>query len=109
MGKVNDEDTSIPMDLATTDEGRAAQLAAAAYDEVEYRIRNHKASSMELVYFLKLGSEKAKLEQEQLEASTRLSEAKIKALESGEQDRVFYQKVLDEMRACRIDDGGDYE
>lgn len=96
-------------DIASTDEGRVAQLAALAYDKVEERIRNNQASAMELVYFLKLGSEKAKLEQQQLESKTRLQEAKIKAMEASETDRAFYQKVLDAMKSYHVDDGDNYE
>lgn len=103
------ERRSVQIEPASTDEGRIAQIASLAYDKVEERIRNGNASAMELVYFLKLGSEKAKLEQQELESKTRLQEAKIKAMEAAETDKVFYQKVLDAMKSYRVDDGGDYE
>lgn len=93
------------MEPATTQEGREQQLAALAYDEVEQRIRNHDASAMELVYFMKLNSENARLERAKIEAETRLQEAKIKAIESSEERDRLYADAIAAFRSYVVDDG----
>lgn len=96
---------SLPHDLATSDQGREQQIAALAYDAVEERIRNGTASAMELVYFLKLGSQNARLEREKLESEVRLQEAKIKNLEASARTDEAYDRVIAAMKSYVIDDG----
>ena len=52
---------------ASTPEGRENEMIMLAYQEVERRIRDHTATSQELCHFLKMGSEKERLEREKLE------------------------------------------
>lgn len=79
---------------AYTPEGRENQLIALAYDKVEERIQNNQASAQELVHFLRLGTEKAKLEKEKLEIDKKLAEAKIKSLGSDEELKDITKKAL---------------
>ena len=60
---------------------------------------------MELVYFLKLGSQNARLEREKLESEVRLQEAKIKALEASTRTEEAYSRAIAAMKSYAIDDG----
>lgn len=95
---------SLPHDLATSDQGREQQIAALAYDAVEERIRNGNASAMELVYFLKLGSQNARLEREKLESEVRLQEAKIKSLEAAARTEEAYGRAIAAMKSYVVDE-----
>jgi len=79
---------------ASTEEGRENQLIALAANEVEYRIRNHTASSQELVHFLKLGSTKAKLETEKLRRENELLIAKTEALKSAKHSEELFESAM---------------
>ncbi len=79
---------------AQTEEGRENQLIALANNEVEYRIRNHTASSQELVHFLRLGSTKAKLELERLKKENELLQAKTEALKSAKHSEELFQEAM---------------
>jgi len=79
---------------AQTEEGRENQLIALAANEVEYRIRNHTASSQELVHFLRLGSTKAKLELERLKKENELLQAKTEALKSAKHSEELFQEAM---------------
>lgn len=79
---------------AITEEGRENQLIALAADEVEYRIRNHTASSQELVHFLRLGSTKSKLELEKLRKENELLVAKTEALKSAKHSEELFSEAM---------------
>lgn len=74
------------------------EMIALAYREVEYRIRNHQASSQELVHFLRMGSESQRLEREKLEAEMELQKAKASALESGRHMEELYENAINAMK-----------
>ena len=73
-------------------------MIALAYKEVEYRIRNHQASSQELVHFLRMGSEKERLEREKLEAEMELQKVKASAIESGKHMEELYENAINAMK-----------
>ena len=79
---------------AETESGRENQLIALAADEVEYRIRNHTASSQELVHFLRLGSTKSKLELEKLRKENELLVAKTEALKSAKHSEELFSAAM---------------
>lgn len=92
------------MEPASTSNGRESQLAALAYDAVEQRIRNGTASAMELVYFLKLGSQTQRLEKEKLEGEIELLKGKVKYLaESKERDQL-YADAIAAMKRTQVDE-----
>lgn len=93
--KKKQEPLDLPeMEPASTANGRESQLASLAYDAVEQRIRNGTASAMELVYFLKLGSQQQRLEKEKLEAEIETLKAKTKVLnESKERDKLYADAI----------------
>ena len=56
------------------------------------------ASSQVITHFLKLGSERERLEREKLEEENKLLRAKTKALEESAETKVVYEEVLRAMR-----------
>lgn len=79
---------------ATTLEGREDQLIAAAMDLVERRIRDSTASAQETVHFLKLGSVRNQLEQEELRGKAKVLQARIDDLESRRTGEDMYANAL---------------
>lgn len=83
---------------ALSDEARINQLAAMAYDLVEERIRDKTASASEVVQILRMASPREQQELEKLRADTKLSEAKVTAIETNER---YEQELKDAMEAWR--------
>ena len=83
---------------ASTPEGRENEMIMLAYLEVEQRIRNHTATSQELVHFLKMGSEKERLEREKLEVEMELQRVKADAIESSKHMEELYNNAIDAMK-----------
>lgn len=65
---------------SSTSEGRENELIDMAYNEVALRISKHEATSAELVHFLKMGSEKERLERSKIEAEMELQRVKAEAI-----------------------------
>ena len=63
-------------------EGRENEMIALAMQVAEERMRNGTASSAEIVHFLKLGSSKERLDQEDKRKEIELKAAKTEALQS---------------------------
>lgn len=91
-------DKKINTSHATTMEGRENELIALAYDAAEKRIRSGKASSQEIVHFLRLGSTKERLEQKVLAADKALKEAKVKAIEESAHTDELYTQAIEAMK-----------
>lgn len=90
------QDAKLPP--ATTPAEREKQLCMLAYDRVETRIREGTASAQELVYFLKLASEREELEKEYLKRQSKLAESKIKAIDESEHASQMFQEAVNAMR-----------
>ena len=90
-------DTEIPPP-ATTVEGRNDQLISAAFDLAEKRLHQGTASAQETVHFLKLGSTRAKLEEEKLRAENLALEARVKEMESRRSGEDLYNQALQAFR-----------
>lgn len=95
--------TATPIDRpkmrpALSPEARESQLISLATDLAEQQIRDGTASSQVLTHFLKLGSEKERLERERLIEENKLLKAKTKALESQEEIKALYAEALKAMR-----------
>lgn len=82
----------------TSPEAIENEMVALAIREVEYRIRNHTASSQELVHYLKVGSEKERLEREKLEADIEAQRIKALAMESAKHSEELYNEVIEAMK-----------
>lgn len=83
-----------PLRPALSPEARENQLISLATDLVEKRLRDGSASSQETTHFLKLATEKYRLENRLLEANADVAVAKKEALQA--------QKRMDEMYAEAI-------
>lgn len=84
---------------ATTLEGREQQMVGLAMELAEERMRSGKASSQEIVHFLRLGSTRERLEQQRLANENVLTQAKIEALQSQARIEELYDKAIKAMRA----------
>jgi len=80
---------------ASTPEGRENELIDMAYNEVARRIANHEATSAELVHFLKMGSEKERLERSKIEAEMELQRAKTIAIEEGRSMEAIAKEAME--------------
>lgn len=83
---------------AKTSEERENQLISLATDEAERRIRNGSATSQLLVHYLKLGTEKARLENDKLRAENQLLIKKAEAAEAAKQSSQLYEDAIKAFR-----------
>lgn len=90
--------TTKEMRPALTPEGREKQLIALAVDLVEQRLRDGTASSQETTHFLKLASQKAKLENERAAAELELMKAKTQAIKDQADMKILYKEAIDAMK-----------
>lgn len=79
-------------------DARENQLIALAVDLVEQRLRNGTASSQETTHFLKLGSSKARLEQEKLKLENELTKAKTESIHSQQHAEEMFDKAIEAMK-----------
>lgn len=80
-------------------EARENQLISLAMDEAEKQIREGTASAQVITHFLKLGTEKAALENEKLKSENEMLKAKVETLRSQQRSEELYQQALDAMRS----------
>lgn len=89
---------------ASNPQSRENQLIAAAYDLAEQQIRKGTASSQVITHFLKMGTEKARLECEILDAQRKLAEAKTENLSSSKRIEELYENAINAIRHYNGDD-----
>lgn len=90
-----------------TQEARETQLISLAMDLAEQRLRDGTASAQEITYYLRLGSQRDRLEREMLEAKNELLLAKTDAIKAAERTEQLYAEAI---KAFRIYEGdGDEE
>lgn len=114
MGKVKaptNYEPRTPMRPALTPESREQQLIALAVDLVEQRLLDGTASSQETTHFLKLASNKYKLEVERQKYENELIKAKTKALQDQADMKTLYADAIAAMRRYSGygGDSSDYE
>jgi hypothetical protein len=83
---------------ALNPEARENQLISLAIDLVEQRLLDGTASSQETTHFLKLATNKAKLERERFELENELIRAKTQALKDQADMKVLYADAIAAMR-----------
>ena len=88
-----------PLPPARTAEERQDQLTDLALRLVEQRLRDGTATSQETTHFLKLSTEKEKLERLKLEQEIELSKAKIKNLEAAEEAKQLAEAAIAAFRS----------
>lgn len=79
---------------ATSPEARENQLISYAMDLAEQRLLDGTASSQEVVHFLRLGTQREKLEREKLRAETSLVVAKEESLKSQDHLEELYTNAM---------------
>ena len=83
--------------VAMTPEGRENQRIALAMDLAEQRMLDGTASAQEVVHFLKLGTERERLEREKLASENKLLGAKARSIEVGDEIRELYKEAITAM------------
>lgn len=83
---------------ATTPEGREQQMIAYAEALAEQQLRDGTASSQLITHYLKLGTEKAKLEREMMEEQKKLLQAKTESLKTMKNIEELYSKAVESMK-----------
>ena len=83
---------------ALTDEAREKQLTSLALDLVEQRLRDGTATSQETTHFLKLATQKSRLEKEILEKQRDLIVAKTEQIHDQKDMKEIYTKALKAMQ-----------
>lgn len=99
-GKIEESDGRFyenPPDLTPDDQQR--RLINKAYAAVERRIDEGTATAQELVYFLKLGSQREQKEMMILESQAKLYDAKTEALASAKHTEELYNQAIEAMRS----------
>lgn len=102
---------------AINPEARENQLISLAIDLVEQRLLDGTASSQETTHFLKLATNKAKLERERFELENELIKAKTQALRDQADMKTLYANAIAAMRRYsghtgdydEDDEGDEYE
>lgn len=91
---------------ASTQEGREIEVAAMAYNLAEKQIREGTASAQVLTYFLKLGSQRERLERDILIEQRKLVKAKTESIESAQRSDELYANAIAAMRLYSGNDNG---
>lgn len=101
MAKVKAPGSSGPTKMgrpAISPEARENQLISLAVDLAERQLREGAASSQVITHYLKMASERERLERERLEEENKLLRAKTEALEAQKESKVQYEKILKALR-----------
>lgn len=84
---------------ATTQEGRENQLIAMAYNLAEERMCNGTATSQEIVHFLKLGTQKSRLEEAKIQEEITMLKAKTDMIESAQRTEAIYREAIEAFKS----------
>jgi len=84
---------------AKTPSGREMQMVSLATDLAEEQIRTGRASAQVITHYLKLGTEREKLEQQRLAQENELLKAKVDALASAQRVEELYDQAIKAMRS----------
>ena len=87
-----------PIRPALNPDSRENQLISLAIDLVEQRLLDGTASSQETTHFLKLATQKSKLEKERFELENELIRAKTQALRDQADMKALYADAIAAMR-----------
>lgn len=79
---------------ASSDEERRLQMGSLALDLAEARMREGRASSAEILYFIKEASPEARLERIKLEEETKLIQARVADIERSKNTEELYSKAI---------------
>lgn len=82
---------------AMSPESREQQIAAAALNLLERRIRDGTATSQEVVTAINLGSVKASLEKEAMRSNKILTDSKVESIKSATNSEALYSEAVKSM------------
>lgn len=82
---------------AQTVEQQENELIALAVDCAREQLANHTASPAVITHFLRLGTEKAKLEKDRLYAQTQLDNAKVSQIQAQEDIKALFEDAISAM------------
>lgn len=94
---------------AATPEARENQLISLAVDLAEKQLREGTASNQVIVHYLRLGTKKAKLEEQMLEQKTELVAAQTENMKMAQRVEELYSQALAAMRVysgVQVEDEG---
>ena len=97
-GTKNSSGTSKKMRPALNPEARENQLVSLAVDLAEQQLRDGTASSQVITHYLKLGSQREKLEREKIALENELTRAKTEAVGSSKHIEELMEQAIDSMR-----------
>jgi hypothetical protein len=83
---------------ATTPEGRENQLISLASDLAERQLIDGSASAQVMTHFLKMGTERERLERQKIQNENLLLSAKVEQLASAKRIEELYDEALNAMR-----------
>lgn len=92
-----------------TPDDRENQMISLAIDRAEEQLRDGTASAQVIVHYLKLASQKDRLEREQLEKKNELLKAKTDAIKAAETTERLYGEVMKAFRAYNGEDIDGYD
>lgn len=104
-----DKNTRQVMAPALSPEARENQLIKKSMDLVERQIDEGTASSQVLTHFLKMGSDRERLERERLESDNALLRAKIEQLAANDRIEALYVDAIQAMKRYSGQDDDDYD
>lgn len=107
--KNSEETTTKKMRPATTPEAREQQLISLAVDLAEKQLIEGTASSQVISHFLKLATEKERLEKEILESKRELMKAQTENLQAAKRMEELYANAIKAMQHYSGNDNPDYE
>lgn len=107
--KNSEETTTKKMRPATTPEAREQQLISLAVDLAEKQLIEGTASSQVISHFLKLATEKERLEKEILESKRELMKAQTENLQAAKRMEELYANAIKAMQHYSGKDNPDYE
>lgn len=90
-----------------TPEARENMLISLAMDRAEEQLRDGTASAQVIVHYLRLGTQKDRLEREQLSKKNELLKAKTEAIQAAKDTERLYAEAMKAFRAYSGED--DYE
>lgn len=106
MAKAREKSTDPPIKRrirpSSNSEVRETQLVALAIDRVEQRLLDGTATSQEIIHYLRLGSQKEKLEMEKLRHENELLKAKTEAIKAEKESAKMFAEAIAAMSSYRI-------
>ena len=83
---------------ALTPEGEESQMISLAIDLAKQQLMDGTASSQVITHFLKLGTERARLEKEKIIKENKLLDVKASAIENTQRSDELFEKAIEAMK-----------